>query len=398
MIKDSHIRYLLKKHALNTCSREEKEVLIDFFKNNSVLDIESIPSVEEINELLDEGFQEIDEDASLHIYQEIIGYDKHKKEGNFSKKSKRSVKRLLKVAAVFTGLMVLGVLYRNNYLSNKQSFGQEDIQQSKITLQLDNGEVKVIDTEEVQDLIDVKGSVVGKQVKNSITYSKDIKVETLTYNTLNIPYGQTFELLLSDGTVVFLNAGTSIKYPVKFLEGHSREVFLEGEAYFDVAKDKDHLFVVNNKGVNVEVYGTKFNVSTYPEDQNTDVVLVEGSVSMYKADSISNPQESEKVMLVPGVKGSFNKTDKTIETEPVITSIYTSWIHGELVFRDMTFENILKKMERRYNVAITIKNNALAKEIFNASFTDVPIERVLEYLKVTYDINYKINNNLVTIQ
>ncbi|MBJ6366671.1 FecR family protein [Snuella sedimenti] len=398
MIKDPHIRHLLKKHALNTCTREEKEILINFFKNNDTLDIGSIPSVEEINEFLEEDPHKIDEEPSLRIYEKIIGYDKNIKREKTLKKSNSSVKRFLKVAAVFTGLMVLGVLYKNNYLSNKSSFDQEDVQQTNITLQLDNGEIKVIDTEGVQDLTDVKGSVVGKQVKNSITYSKDTEVETLSYNTLNIPYGQTFELLLSDGTVAHLNAGTSIKYPVKFLEGHSREVFLEGEAYFDVAKDKEHLFVVNNKGVNVEVYGTKFNVSTYPEDENTDVVLVEGSVSMYKTDSISNPQESTKVMLVPGVKGSFNKTNETIETKQVVTSIYTSWVHGELVFRDMTFANILKKMERRYNVSITINNDALAQEIFNASFRNEPLEKVLEYLKLTYDINYTIKDNHITIQ
>lgn len=398
MIKDPYIRNLLKKHAQNMCSEEEREELIRFFKENNALNIESIPDVDEINALLDEKLHGIDEDSSLRIYKEIIDHDEKQTIKSTSKKSNSFAKKILRVAAIFTGITVLGILYKNYNFSSELNIDSESIEHNEITLQLDNGEIQIIDTDGIQNVTNVKGTVVGKQVKNSIAYSNEVNVNTLSYNTLKIPYGQTFELLLSDGTTVFLNAGTSIKYPIKFLEGHSREVFLEGEAYFDVVKDKEHLFVVNNKGVNVEVYGTKFNVSTYPEDNVTDVVLVEGSVSMYESDSISNPQEISKVMLTPGVKGSFNKTDKTIETKEVITSIYTSWIHGELVFRDMTFENILKKLERRYNVSITIDNSALAKESFNASFRNEPIEKVLEYLRITYNINYIINNNHVTIQ
>ncbi|WP_242202767.1 FecR family protein [Aestuariivivens insulae] len=392
MIKDPHIRNLLKKHALNTCSKEEREELVNFFKTQGVKDIDSIPDVEEINELMGEDDFEMEEEASFHIYKDIIAHTKDQNNGS------GAVKRFLRVAAIFVGFILVGTLYKMSHNSSNLEVDIEHIRQDKVTLQLENGEVKVIDINLTQDLTNEKGSIVGKQVRNSIAYSNKVEIETLTYNTLNIPYGQTFELLLSDGTVVHLNAGTSIKYPVKFLKGYSRDVFLEGEAYFDVAKDKKHRFVVNNKGVNVEVYGTKFNVSTYPEDEVTDVVLVEGSVSMYKTGEQVDSQEQAKVMLKPGIKGSFNKKDKAIETKPVITSIYTSWIHGELVFRDMTFENILKKLERRYNVSITIENKVFAQEVFNASFKDVPIEKVLEYLKITYNIDYTINNNYITIK
>lgn len=396
MIKNQRINHLLKKHALNACTKEEKQELIDFFKSNSIEDINSMPSVEEINELVGSEFFDIDEDTSINIYKNIIRPVKRKRVNAASKKNK-SIKGFLKIAAIFTGFILIGVLYnKNNNLTNL-NIDTDNLPQNQITLQLENGEVKVIDTEITQDLTDMKGSVIGKQEKSSISYSNAAEIETLTYNTLNIPYGKTFKLLLSDGTIVFLNAGTSLKYPVKFLEGYKREVYLEGEAYFDVVKDKKHQFVVNNNGVNVEVYGTKFNVSTYPEDDLTDVVLVEGSVGMYKTDSIPSVQEQSKVMLTPGIKGSFDKQHKTIETKSVITSIYTSWINGELVFRDMAFENILKKFERRYDVSIKINNDAFAKEIFNASFTDEPIEKVLEYLSMTYDINYTINNKQIII-
>lgn len=398
MNTDSYIRNLLKKHALNTCTKEEKEILVSLFKGQGAFSTENMPSVEEINELFVNGLSEIDEKASLVIYENIIGRNKNIKRLVPQNRKKRVINKSLRVAAVFISFIALGGLYHNNYFSNVSGQNQEVLPSTSITLQLDNGEIKVIDTKESQELVNEEGSIVGKQVKNSIAYLNTVETNELTYNTLKIPYGKTFELLLSDGTKVHLNAGTSIKYPIKFLKGHHREVFLEGEAYFDVAKDKQHLFVVNNSGVNVEVYGTKFNVSTYPEDIITDVVLVEGSVSMYKTNSNSELQESHKVLLTPGVKGSFNKKNKQIKTKPVIASIYTSWIYGELVFRDMTFQNILKKLERHYNVGITINNEELANETFNASFGKVSIQKVLEYLRTTYHIDFTINNNHITIQ
>ncbi|WP_034040906.1 FecR family protein [Wocania ichthyoenteri] len=399
MNTDPYIRNLLKKHALNTCTKAEKEILVSFFNNQSEFSTYDMPSVEEINNLSVNELSEIDEKASFRIYENIRGgYDKKRKSLVSQSKKKRFIIKSLSIAALFISFIAVGVLYQNNYFSNTLNLDQELVPKTSITLQLDNGAIKIIDTKESQELVNEEGNVVGKQVKSSIAYSNALKTNELTYNILSIPYGKTFQLLLSDGTKVYLNAGTSIKYPIKFLEGYSREVFLEGEAYFDVATDKEHLFVVNNNGLNVEVYGTKFNVSTYPEDTITDVVLVEGSVSMYKTDDITELNKSDKVLLIPGMKGSFNKKDKQIDTKPVITSIYTSWIHGELVFRDMTFENILKKLERHYNVSITINDKVLANEIFNASFKDVPIQRVLEYLNMTYNIDFVIDNNHITIQ
>ena len=173
---------------------------------------------------------------------------------------------------------------------------------------------------------------------------------------------------------------------MKFLTGKTRQVFLKGEAYFDVAKDEKHPFVVNADHLNVEVLGTQFNFSSYPEDIETDVVLVEGSVNLY-----STSNKNNNVLLKPGFKGSLHKkTTDTIATNPVITSIYTSWINGELVFRNITFGNILKKMERHYNVDIVNNNTQLSDEKFNASFRNEPIEKILEYFKITYNINYTI--------
>jgi ferric-dicitrate binding protein FerR (iron transport regulator) len=215
------------------------------------------------------------------------------------------------------------------------------------------------------------------------------------YNTLKIPNGKRFELELSDGTVVHLNSGTTLKYPVKFIAGENRQVFLDGEAFFDVAKDKKHPFIVNADKLNVRVLGTHFNVSSYPEDDLTDVVLVEGSVGMYNTNEEFNADKN--TILKPGYKGSFNKNNNHINTKEVNTDMYTSWISGGLVFRDINFAAICKKLERKYDVNIVVKNQKLANEKFNASFGDKPIEKILSYFDEVYGINYIRKDNVITI-
>lgn len=134
-----------------------------------------------------------------------------------------------------------------------------------------------------------------------------------------------------------------------------RQVYLDGEAYFDVVHNATNPFIVKANDLNIKVYGTSFNVSNYGEDIYSDVVLVEGSVGMYSG----NP--SNEIRLSPGEKGSFSKKDRIIDKRVVPTTLYTSWINGELVFRNATFESIVKKLERHYNVKINNQKASLLK-------------------------------------
>ncbi|MFD0990056.1 FecR family protein [Mariniflexile jejuense] len=297
---------------------------------------------------------------------------------------------ILKYAAVAILFLSIGYLYKNDiFLKTNTSV----IPTESITLQLENGDIKIIQSDGTMQLVDAKGNQIGVQTKNQIVYSNTTNNETLVYNTLTVPYGKRFEVQLSDGTIVHLNSGTSLKYPVKFIKGKNREVFLTGEAFFTVTKDKKHPFIVNAENLNVEVLGTEFNVSAYPEDTTTDVVLVEGSVGMYKdAQTLQNG-----TMLIPSTKGTLNKKDQQITTQKVNTLIYTSWIQGGLFFRNIPFENIAKKLERHYNKKIIITNEQLKNEIFNANFNDEPIEKILSYFSDSYNIKYKITNNTIYI-
>lgn len=331
----------------------------------------------------------------LSIYNQIETERIYKKlENKIIKHSKKEktlkVFRVFKYASIILVLLGISYFFKNAYFSKQEPFV---IPNEQITLQLENGSIKIINEEDSSQLVNSKGNIIGTQSGAQIAYGNDSNTKNLVYNTLTVPYGKRFLILLSDGTTVNLNAGTSLKYPVKFLEGKNREVFLKGEAFFKVAKDEKHPFIVNSASLNIQVLGTQFNVSSYPEDTETDVVLTEGSVNL---SVVNNTKKTS--LLKPGFKASYNKNDTSdIMVNPVITSIYTSWINGELVFRNISFENILKKMERHYNITIINKNSELANEKFNASFRNEPIEKILEYFKITYNINYTINKNKITI-
>jgi len=302
----------------------------------------------------------------------------------------KSISRVFKYAAIALVFLGLGYFYQQGYFSNKPELV---IPSERITLELENGNIQIINEDGSTKVVDDKGNTVGTQNGNQLVYTNDVVIEKLVYNTLTVPYGKRFELQLSDGTNVHLNAGTSLKYPVKFIKGETRQVFLNGEAFFDVTSDKNHPFIVNAASLNVEVFGTEFNVSAYPEDPTTDVVLVEGSVGLY------NEKETlkEGVTIVPGTKGSHDKKENNIATEKVNIEIYTQWIQGGLVFRNSTFENISKKLERHYNVKIINNNEHLNKEVFNASFKQEPIDIVLSYFSDSYNIEYTIQENTIYI-
>ena len=298
-----------------------------------------------------------------------------------------------KYAAII--VLFLGVVfsYQQGLFSSQTQKKVLIPKEEDITLKLENGTVQTIDLNQTKEVRNASGNIIGNQNQNRISYSQATPSEALVFNTLTVPKGKRFELELSDGTSVHLNSGSSLRYPVSFQKEGVRQVFLSGEAYFNVAKDKLNSFTINANELDVTVLGTEFNISSYKEDKNIDVVLVEGAVSL----SGKNRSKNEVVNLLPGEKASFAYASQDINVGKVNISLYTSWRDGHLVFRDTTFENILTKLERRYNVQIENKNKELGEEIFNASFNDVPIEKVLSYFNDTHKINYTIADNKVII-
>ena len=384
MSQENTIKELLQKFIKNECDDSEIDILIAYLKE--VKGIGNFPSLEEVK-LLVQQLPQKQEKYTRTTSEEILEAARKREKTILSRKRWRYAS----VAAVFIGAIALAYFYLQGAFESAAD-GVLIPPNEVITLKLQDGSVQIIDPEENKDVIDPQGNVVGNQQKSQLTYQRQSSANALAYNTLTVPYGKRFELVLSDGTKVFMNSGTQLKYPVSFVNGRERNVFISGEAYFDVAHDSAHPFIVNAEELDVTVLGTEFNVLAYPEDGLTDVVLVEGSVGLTLHDA------KEDVLLLPGEKGIVDRVASIITTQEVNTNIYTAWRDGVLVFRNMPFKNLIKKLERHYNIQFINENVALGEEIFNASFNAGPIEQVLGYLNTSYSIDYTIKNNTVYIK
>jgi transmembrane sensor len=390
MNENSEIQKLLHKFILNQCTAEETDKVVAYYKKNKRTS--DFPTVDDIKSLSDE-IPEMDAATAEKIFSNVLASAKEIEQTKIVTKRK-PFRKYRAIAASIVVLIGIGISYQRNFFSPEKDVIITN--SNEITLQLENGAIQVISTNKKSEIEDANGNIIGNQNGNKIVYDTETTIEKIVYNIIKIPYGKRFELQLSDGTIVHLNSGTTLKYPIKFIAGENRQVFLDGEAFFDVAKDKTHPFIVNADNLNIRVLGTHFNVSNYPEDKLTDVVLVEGSVGLYTANEKFNAEKN--ILLKPGFKGSFSKTDNQIKTKAVVTDAYTAWTKGGLTFREMTFKDISKKLERHYNVTIINQNEKLSNEKFNASFGDEPISKVLSYFNEIHGINYTLKNNEVLIK
>ena len=325
-----------------------------------------------------------------------------KRNTNLENKKKSKIKRLplkslLKYVAIFIGIIGLTYFYTENTPSNNNFRVATSLNENEITLTLDNGNKKIISEDGQQKIINTKGQIISSQTNGELNYTESYLENTLAYNTLKTPYGKKFKVILSDGTKVYLNAGSSIKYPVKFFKGQKRKVFLEGEAYFDVAKDKLHPFIVSIKDFNVKVLGTQFNLSFYPEDVAITTVLVEGSVELYEENK-KNISGSSTILL-PNHKATWNLLKKEILLEKVDVNEYISWKNDEIVFTNLSFKQILIKLERSFNISIENEYKFLGNQLFSASFDKKDsIEDILKAFYENTPFKYKIENKKIIIK
>ena len=301
-------------------------------------------------------------------------------------------RNLLKYAAAAVLLVALGYLFVEDSTNQQPKIV---IDKNQITLELDNGHIEVISEDGQRKIIDSEGNEVGSQQGNQLSYKESSEQATPQYNQLNIPNGKQFELALSDGTIVTLNSGSSIKYPVQFISDQSREVTLIGEAYFKVAKDTNNPFIVNVNDLKVRVLGTEFNLSAYPEDSDITTVLVEGLVGLYNQ---STYDQQTATLIEPGSKGVYNQSKGDFSVNEVDTNLYTSWKNGRFVFRHEQFKNIIKKLERAYNITIINNNKELGEQYYNASFDmEEEMEQIFISFTKSYSFTYTIDQNKITI-
>ncbi len=312
---------------------------------------------------------------------------------NRKSKSRNLFISVLKYAAVFIFFIIVGggvyyYLIDDSVKLQPSITGIESNQKGQIILS--DGTVKYFDTERTRI----------KQLPEGITINDDtLKCKEEMYNhsksALNhiiLPYGMRSDVFLSDGTHVFLNSGSKFSYPDKF-EGHTRKVYLSGEAFLEVNKDNKRPFYVYTNDVRVKVMGTSFNVSSYTNDQTVQVVLVEGKVNIKKNNLLSQSMD-----ILPGERAVFNKKTEVLTKGKVDIKLYTSWIHGYLVFEKAPITDVAKKLERYYKRKITVSKD-IRKITFSGKLDlSKEVDDVLEYISFASAIDVHKENECVILK
>ena len=225
---------------------------------------------------------------------------------------------------------------------------------------LQNGEEVQIDKTQSQIRYDAKGENILIDSEQKVVQKTGDTKEV--FNTVIVPYGKRTQITLAEGTKVWLNSGSKLVYPAVFV-GNKREVYIEGEAVFDVVYQKEKPFVVSTKDFDIKVLGTVFNICAYADDQYSSAVLEQGKIELICGGS--SILFREKLEILPGTMAVFDRKQKTIEQKPVNTQKYLSWRAGYLIFNSEKLENILRKLGRYYNIEMVVNDNNLKNETFS---------------------------------
>lgn len=265
----------------------------------------------------------------------------------------------------------------------------EEEQTTQVELILASGERQILGkgVEQVDLRMDGKNALVNADGKQ-VVYPQSASDTAVVFNVLKVPKGGEYSLSLSDGTVVWLNSESSLRFPVTFGK-NSREVYLQGEAFFQVSKDSRRPFHVYSGKQDIRVLGTRFNVSAYPTDAVWHTTLVDGSVMV--------AEDGNKVQLQPSGQYRIDRETGVTRVEQVDTELYTSWMEGKLYFKNMPVEDIITCLQRWFDLTVVYESNDIRQMRFRGTINKYePMGQVFRNLEQITDLRFVVNGNTVT--
>ncbi len=374
----TRLAYLYQRYQakqLTAAEQEEWEAIVS-----------DLSQEEALQQLIDVEWQGADErvgvsdpDESERIYRYIISHRQQKR-------SPKLVRHWLRYAGAAIILLGIGLLL----LPDETHDGHQEVVQHADILPGGN---KAVLTLADGRIIDLDSSQSGIIVGNQITYESGdtvVSVEDGPQTDRNLrlttPKGGIYQITLSDGTKVWLNAESTLQYPAQFAKD-KRMVFLTGEGYFDVAKDSKRSFVVATDGQAVQVLGTQFNVTAYPNELQTKTTLIEGKVR------VSNMKSGIEHVLMPGQQGIT--ADDDTEVKNVATEQFTAWKDGYFRFDETPFPEVLEQLARWYDIEIVYQKTP-TKTFSGKMKRDARFSSVLDFLEGS-GIRFRLDGNKLTI-
>lgn len=389
-MKEEKIRYLLKNYAKSSLSLEEKEELMFLLQSGVDDDVLGQDMQKIANELMEEDA--IDEIPSQQLWTAIKEDPRLKGSANICQTKKRNTLAVYYAAAVAVCIVGLGLYFTlpRSYQEEvlKQTVASENQQLNapinpgtqQATLTLPDG--KVVALAEVMEGRWTEGDVYGLSVVDGALQYKGNEDDIVPLMaTLATPRGGEYQLKLADGTRVWLNASSSIRYPINFTADR-REVYVEGEVYFDVEKDINRPFIVHAEDTKITVLGTEFNVSAYPEESHVRTTLVEGRVEMKKGGVIRQLRPGQQARTMKGE--SEHIAIQSVDIEEMV-----AWKNGYFYFHNESIKSAMEKIARWYDVEVTCTGGMAQKGLDGTISRMENLDQLLQALELTGTAKFK---------
>lgn len=388
MNKKQFIR-LLQKYRQGMATEEEKKFIETYYNL-----FETEPGLE--NLLNQEKRERLKEIIKEGVWERVI------KDESVNVKVRNLFPRIAKIAAACVLIIAGGVFM---YLKTHHKKAGPDmlakVQQpdeirpggNKAVLTLSNGKKIVLDNAAKGSLARQGAVDIRKQDSGELVYqhtsSGAAEAKEDLYNIISTPLGGEYRIVLADGTKIWLNAGSSLRYPIAF-NGRERRVTLNGEAYFEVARQKDQPFTVEAGKEKIQVLGTSFNVKAYEEEKNIKTTLAEGAVK------ITTAQESR--LLRPGEQASLDQTNARLQVSQADMEEVLAWKNGLFLFDHSNIKTIMQEVARWYDVVIQYKTHNLENENYSGIVSRYSnVSELLKRLEMTGTVHFKIEGRIITV-
>lgn len=393
MESSDQLYILFKKYLDNTCSLEETQRLMNYFEldqdqellKDIIMDVLEIQDESyETNFAIAEVLAKVDRDLFIQIHAATVPADKNK-----------TAKLWLKIAAVAAALAIVCTAvyffsYKPEQVPVAVTVAVQDVKPGDFgaTLTLANGKKISLANASKGEIGRELGIVITKSGDGRLVYEINENVsDPNASNTLSTAKGETYQVRLPDGSLVYLNAASSLTYTPSLIENGKRVVKLTGEGYFEVAKDKQHPFVVKTDRQEVEVLGTHFNISSYPDDEAEKTTLLEGSVKLSAAGSSKVLKPGQQAKLLDG-KIQINETDPDLAV---------AWKNNEFVVESERIETIMKMIARWYNVEVIYVGEKTRQRFSGSVSRFDKMSKVLEIVESTGEAHFKIQGRTVYV-
>lgn len=378
------LQELFNRYADKTASGEEKQELWDYI-NDPVFS-------NEIDALIGQDYERPHQEKGMNDQQRVAVLKNVLGTGTFIKPASSPLwPRLIAAASI---LIIIGIglyFYKTNEQSTQETAYRQDVSpgKNKATLTLANGEKISITDVNTGNIASQSGVQISKSPDGQIIYEINSKNSgKLEFNTLTTARGEQARLRLPDGSVVYLNAASSLKYPTSFASLKHRSVELSGEGYFEISKDKLHPFIVRSAKQEVEVLGTHFNINAYSDERALKTTLLEGSIRLTSMDRSEILKPNEQAILI-------NNQITVNEVDPDET---VAWKNNEFLFKNDDFKANMRKIARWYDVDVIYEANAPENFRFGGFLSrSRNLSAVLRLMEKTGAVHFRIDGKKVYV-